>query len=88
MAAAALDRLFHRCEIVNIRSNSYRLRRHIEVSKAIHPTSPQNVRGARTRDHGHRPGSLDRRQSGRSAPRGLPPSVHSQWPLTPGLMTG
>ena len=37
MAAALLDRLLHRCRIVNIRGNSYRMRRHAELSKAIHP---------------------------------------------------
>ena len=36
-AAALLDRLLHRCHIVNIRGNSYRMRRHAELSKAIHP---------------------------------------------------
>ena len=39
MAAALLDRLLHRCHIVNIRGNSYRMRRHAELSKAIHPTA-------------------------------------------------
>ena len=39
MAAALLDRILHRCHIVNIRGNSYRLRRHAELSKAIHPTA-------------------------------------------------
>ena len=37
MAAALLDRLLHHCHIVNIRGNSYRMRRHAELSKAIHP---------------------------------------------------
>ena len=37
MAAALLDRLLHRCHIVNIRGNSCRMRRHAELSKAIHP---------------------------------------------------
>ena len=37
MAAALLDRLLHRCHIVNIRGNSHRMRRHAELSKAIHP---------------------------------------------------
>gem|GEM_PF-866927 len=37
MAAALLDRLLHRRHIVNIRGNSYRMRRHAELSKAIHP---------------------------------------------------
>ena len=37
MAAALLDRLLHRCHIVNIRGNSYRMRRHADLSKVIHP---------------------------------------------------
>ena len=37
MPATLLDRLFHRCHIVNIRGNSYRMRRHAELSKAIRP---------------------------------------------------
>ena len=32
-----LHRLLHRCHIVNIRGNSYRMRRHDELSKTIHP---------------------------------------------------
>ena len=43
MAAALLDRLLHRCHIVNIRGNSYRMRRHTELSKAIHPTASRAV---------------------------------------------
>ncbi len=39
MAAALLDRLLHRCHIVNIRGNSYRMRRQMELSRAIHPTA-------------------------------------------------
>ena len=43
MAAALLDRVLHRRHIVNIRGNSYRLRRHAELSKAIHPTAARAV---------------------------------------------
>ena len=43
MAAALLDRLLHRCQIVNIRGNSYRMRHHRELSKAIHPTASRAV---------------------------------------------
>ena len=43
MVAALLDRLLHRCHIVNIRGNSYRMRRHVELSKAIHPTASRAV---------------------------------------------
>ncbi len=39
MAAALLDRLLHHCHIVNIRGNSYRMRRRTELSKTIHPTA-------------------------------------------------
>ncbi len=43
MAAALLDRLPHRCHIVNIRGNSYRMRRHADLSKAIHPGAARDV---------------------------------------------
>ena len=43
MAAALLDRLLHRCHIVNIRGNSYRLRGHMELSRAIHPTASRAI---------------------------------------------
>ena len=33
MAAALIDRLLHHCHIVNIRSSSYRMRKHIDLSK-------------------------------------------------------
>ena len=39
MAAALLVRLLHRCHIVNIRGNNYRMRRHAELSKVIHPSA-------------------------------------------------
>ena len=35
MAVALLDRLLHRCHFVNICGNSYRMRRHADLSKAI-----------------------------------------------------
>ena len=43
MAAALLDRLLHRCHIVNIRGNSYQMRRHAELSKAIHPVGSRTT---------------------------------------------
>ena len=43
MAAALLDRLLHRCHIVNIRGNSYRMRDHRELAKSIHPTAARAV---------------------------------------------
>ena len=47
ISAALLDRLLHhllhQCHIVNIRGNSYRMRHHRELSKAIHPTAARAV---------------------------------------------
>ena len=53
MAAALLDRLLHRCHIVNIRGNSYRMRRHTELSKAIHPTAARALTAERSGDGGN-----------------------------------
>ena len=36
MAAALIDRLLHHCHIVNIRSSSYRMRKHTDLSKILH----------------------------------------------------
>jgi DNA replication protein DnaC len=35
MAAALIDRLVHHCHIVNIRGNSYRMRKHADLSRAL-----------------------------------------------------
>jgi len=35
MAAALIDRLLHHCHVVNIRGNSYRMRHHADLSKAL-----------------------------------------------------
>ena len=37
MAAALIDRLMHHCHVVNIRGNSYRMREHTDLWKAIQP---------------------------------------------------
>ncbi len=50
MAAALLDRLLHHCHIVNIRGNSYRMRRHTELARSIHPTA---ARARSTDNAGH-----------------------------------
>ena len=55
MAAALLDRLLHRCHMVNIRGNSYRMRRHVQLSKAIHPTASRAVSAEHAENAG--PGS-------------------------------
>jgi DNA replication protein DnaC len=44
MAAALIDRILHHCHIVNIRGNSYRMRHHTEVWKALHPQSLEELR--------------------------------------------
>lgn len=38
MAAALIDRLLHRCHIVNIRGNSYRMREHRELRESMQRT--------------------------------------------------
>jgi DNA replication protein DnaC len=35
MAAALIDRILHHCHIVNIRGNSYRMRKHADLSRAL-----------------------------------------------------
>ena len=52
MVAALLDRLLHRCHIVNIGGKSYRMRRHSELSKAIHPTAARALTAERSGDGG------------------------------------
>jgi len=55
MAAARIDRLLHRCHIVNIRGNSYRMRQHRELFRALHthasednePPMPRRARARR-----------------------------------------
>jgi DNA replication protein DnaC len=44
MAAALIDRVLHHCHIVNIRGNSYRMRHHTEVWKALHPEELEEPR--------------------------------------------
>ena len=50
MAAALIDRLVHHCHIVNIRGNSFRMRHHTELSKALHsPPSESSSSHPRSR---------------------------------------
>ena len=37
MAAALIDRVLHHCHLVNIRGNSYRMREHTELYRALRP---------------------------------------------------
>jgi DNA replication protein DnaC len=46
MAAALIDRLLHHCHIVNIRGNSYRMRRHSELWRSLHPSSEEHSASA------------------------------------------
>jgi DNA replication protein DnaC len=53
MAAALIDRILHHCHIVNIRGNSYRMRHHTELAKALHSppaeSSPSPPKRSRAR---------------------------------------
>ena len=52
MAAALIDRLVHHCHIVNIRGNSYRMRHHTELGRALgtprHPPTRSPQRASRS----------------------------------------
>ena len=43
MAAALIDRLMHHCHVVNIRGNSYRMREHTDLWRAIQPKAEEHV---------------------------------------------
>ena len=81
MAAALLDRLLHRCHIVNIRGNSYRMRRHMGTLQ-VHP--PDGLQGGGRRELQERGGVMRANQIQASVPApvaSLPPrepmpSVH------------
>lgn len=44
MASALIDRLVHHCHIVNIRGNSYRMRRHADLQQLLNPQSQPAAR--------------------------------------------
>lgn len=48
MAAALIDRVLHHCHIVNIRGNSYRMRHHSELYKALHQGAQEPSQEAET----------------------------------------
>ncbi len=55
MASALIDRLVHHCHIVNIRGNSYRMRRHADLQQLLSPPPraaerPASRRGARRQE--------------------------------------
>lgn len=50
MASALIDRLLHHCHIVNIRGNSFRMRQHSELWRALNPDDePESTSSARRR---------------------------------------
>ena len=46
MATALIDRLLHHCHIVNIRGNSYRMRRHSELWRSLNPSGEEHSASA------------------------------------------
>lgn len=46
MTAALIDRILHHCHFVNIRGNSYRMREHSELWRALQPAGSQESRPA------------------------------------------
>lgn len=44
MAAALIDRVLHHCHLVNIRGNSYRMREHADLLRALEPTGSAKPR--------------------------------------------
>ena len=47
MAAALIDRVLHHCHIVNIRGNSYRMRQHTELWRALRQGSEESATRSR-----------------------------------------
>ena len=56
MAAALIDRLLHHCHVVNIRGNSYRMREHRDLLRAISPRA-HDVRASKPKRRPRREGS-------------------------------
>ncbi len=52
MAAALIDRILHHCHIVNIRGNSYRMRQHTELWRALHQDAEETTRTRRKTKEG------------------------------------
>ena len=57
MAAAFIDRLMHHCHVVNIRGNSYRLREHTDLLRAISPPGADD-RAAKPKRRARREGTM------------------------------
>ena len=56
MAAALIDRLLHHCHVVNIRGNSYRMREHTDLLRAISPRA-HDARASKPKRRPRREGS-------------------------------
>ena len=57
MAAALIDRVLHHCHLVNIRGNSYRMREHTDLYRAMQSDveeSTETVRPRRSKSAGQR----------------------------------
>jgi DNA replication protein DnaC len=54
MAAALIDRLLHHCHIVSIRGNSYRMRQHSDLYRALHPPAQEEGERDKPRRKGRR----------------------------------
>ncbi len=70
MAAALVDRILYHWHIVTIRGNSYRMRRHTELRRALHQGS--GVRTTLTQEGEGKQNGLNRAR--------YPGSVHVQFP--------
>jgi DNA replication protein DnaC len=57
MAAALIDRVLHHCHLVNIRGNSYRMRGHSELSRALRADAEPPTASRRQRVAAGNPGS-------------------------------
>lgn len=55
MAAALIDRLMRHCHVVNIRGNSYRMREHTDLWKAMQPENQASDKPRRRRKEGATP---------------------------------
>jgi hypothetical protein len=49
VASALIDRLMHHCPVVNSRGNSYRMREHTDLWRAIQPKADEQPASRQTR---------------------------------------
>ena len=88
MAAALIDRLLHHCHIVNIRGSSYRMRKHIDLSKILHSPpaepSPLPPQEKESKSKGE-VDQLEARHLRQVCNFRWPDLCSFRWPLTPGV---